>query len=130
MNKYIYLVMLCTCVLLHGCESKSEPKLLEDFLEDAGIEEVDKIILLDGSTGKTKGMEEQGEIEEFLSLIEDVVFTPQANQEERDGILYGIRLFDGEKELNFSLNHIDGVYYDTEPAIYPLVDGYYKHLGD
>ena len=130
MNKYIYLVMLCTCVLLHGCGSESEPKLLEDFLEDAGIEEVDKIILLDGSTGETKDIEEQGEIEEFLSLIEDVVFTPQANQEERDGFRYGIRLFDGEKELNFSLNHIDGVYYDTEPAIYPLVDGYYQHLGD
>ena len=68
------------------------------------------------------------QINEFLALIKDIEFSPQDNQEKRDGFLYSIKLYDGEAQFNFSLSQIDDVYYDTEPDIYPIVDGYYKRL--
>ena len=68
------------------------------------------------------------QINEFLALIKDIEFSPQDNQEKRDGFLYGITLYDGEAQFNFSLSQIDDVYYDIEPDIYPIVDGYYKGM--
>jgi len=119
------LVLIASC-LLTACSAKTQS--LEAFYTEDGIESVDKIVILDGSTGYKKTLTDMKQINEFLSLIKDIEFSPQDNQEKRDGFLYSITLYDGEAQFNFSLNQIGDTYYNTEPDIYPIVDGYYKSL--
>ena len=119
------LVLIASCFLT-ACSTKTQS--LEAFYTEDGIENVDKVVILDGSTGYTKTLTDVAQINEFLVLIKDIEFSPQDNQEKRDGFLYGITLYDGEAQFNFSLSQIDDVYYDTEPDIYPIVDGYYKAM--
>ncbi len=101
---------------------------LETFYTNAKIISVDKVIIQDGSTGASTTITNQEQIDEFLSLIKDIEFTPQNNQEKREGWRYGITLFDGEKEFKFTLNNIGNTYYDSTPDIHPIVDNYYKQL--
>ena len=125
MRLRLALVLIVGC-LLTACSTKTQP--LEAFYTEDGIENVDKIIILDGSNGYIKTITDVEQINEFLALIKDIEFSPQDNQEKRDGFLYGITLYDGEAQFNFSLNQIGDTYYNTEPDIYPIVDGYYKKL--
>ena len=121
----LVLVLIVSC-LLTACSAKTQS--LEAFYTEDGIENVDKVVILDGSTGYKKTLTDMKQINEFLALIKDIEFSPQDNQEKRDGFLYSIKLYDGEAQFNFSLSQIDDVYYDTEPDIYPIVDGYYKAM--
>ena len=127
MKKTFFLILLVSLLLLSAC-SNGKTQSLEEFYKDAKIENVDKVIIQDGSTGASKTITKQEDIVEFLSLIKAIEFTPQDNQEERSGWRYGITLFDGEKEFKFTLNHIDNTYYDSNPDIHPIVDNYYKQL--
>ena len=127
----MFLIVLVSLFVLPGCTEGSKngkTKTLETFYQDQKIDNIDQIIIQDGSTGASKMITKQPEIEEFLSLIRDVKFTPQDNQEERVGWRYGITLIDGDCEFTFSLHHIDNTYYDSNPDIFPIVDNYYKQL--
>ena len=127
MKKSLILILLVSLYLLSACKNeKTQP--LEEFYKDAKIESVDKVIIQDGSTGASKTIIQQEHIGEFLALIKDIEFTPQKNQEKREGWRYGIALFDEEKEFKFTLNEIDTTYYDSNPDIHPIVDYYYKQL--
>ena len=127
MKKSLFLILLVSLLLLSAC-TNGKTQSLEEFYKDAKIENVDKVIIQDGSTGYSKTITNQEQIGEFLSLIKDIEFTPQDNQEKRVGWRYGITLFDGEKEFKFTLNEIDNTYYDSNPDIHPIVDNYYKQL--
>jgi hypothetical protein len=127
LKKPLFLILLVILFLLSAC-TKGKTQSLEEFYKDAKIENIDKVKIQDGSTGYSKIITKQEQVDEFLSLIKEIVFTPQDNQEERSGWRYGITLFDGKKELNFTLNEIDNTYYDTNPDIHPIVDNYYKQL--
>ncbi|MGE7675052.1 hypothetical protein ACQKMV_15965 [Lysinibacillus sp. NPDC094403] len=127
MKKSMFLILFVFLVLLSAC-SNEKKQSLEEFFKDAKIINVDKIIIQDGSTGYSKTITKQEQIGEFLNLIKDIEFTPQDNQEERVGWRYGIALFDGEKEIKFTLNKIDNTYYDSNPDIHPIVENYYKQL--
>lgn len=118
-------IFLAILLLLSACaEGKSQS--LEEFYKDASIENVDKVIIQDGSTGNSIEITEKEQIDEFLSLINDIYFTPQENQEGRVGWRYAISLFDGPKNFKFTLSQIGDTYYDSTPNIYPIVDDYYK----
>ena len=125
MKKYLFLMLLICLLLLSAC-SNGKTQSLEEFYNDAKIENVDKVIIQDGSTGYSKTITNQEQIGEFLSLINEIEFTPQENQVNREGWRYGITLFD--KEFKFNLNEIDITYYDTNPDINTIVDKYYKQL--
>ena len=125
MKLWLALVLIVSW-LLTACSAKTQS--LEAFYKEAGIENVDKIVILDGSTGYKKTLTDMKQINEFLALIKDIEFSPQDNQEQRDGFLYSIKLYEGEAQFNFSLNQIGDTYYNTEPNIDPIVDGYYKSL--
>ncbi|MFY0742612.1 hypothetical protein AB1K09_08755 [Solibacillus silvestris] len=125
MKKYLYLMLLICLLLLSAC-SNGKTQSLEWFYNDAKIENVDKVIIQDGTTGYSKTITNQEQIGEFLSLINEIEFTPQENQGNREGWRYGITLFD--KEFKFNLNEIDITYYDTNPDINTIVDKYYKQL--
>lgn len=131
MKKTFFMTLFVTLLLLSACTKEStngKTQLLEAFYKNAKIEHVDKVIIQDGSTGASKTITKQEDISGCLSLIKEIRFTPQENQEERVGWRYAIALFDGEKEFKFTLNHIDNTYYDSTPDIYPIVENYYKQL--
>ncbi|WP_391123541.1 hypothetical protein [Psychrobacillus sp. L3] len=92
------------------------------------IEKIDNVIIQDGSTGASKTITEQDQINEFLSLIKDVEFTPQENQDKGVGWRYRITLFDREKEFKFTTEQIADTYYDSNPDILPIIDSYYQQL--
>jgi len=122
---------LVSLLLLFACtnvDTSGKTQSLEEFYKDEKVENIDKVIIQDGSTGASKTITKQEDIVQFLSLIKAIEFTPQVNQEERVGWLYDITLVDGEKEFKFTLNHIDNTYYDSNPDIHPIVDNYYKQL--
>lgn len=120
-------MLLVSLFILSAC-TNGKTQSLESFYKDAKIENVDKVIIQDGSTGASKTITNQEQIGEFLTLIKEIEFTPQENQEKRKGWRYGITLFDGEKEFKFTLNQIDNTYYDSNPDTHPIVDNYYKQL--
>lgn len=127
MKKSLFLMLLVSLFILSAC-TNGKTQSLESFYKDAKIENVDKVIIQDGSTGASKTITTQEQIGEFLTLIKEIEFTPQENQEKRKGWRYGITLFDGEKEFKFTLNQIDNTYYDSNPDTHPIVDNYYKQL--
>ncbi|RPJ94040.1 hypothetical protein CW357_17475 [Rummeliibacillus sp. TYF005] len=127
MKKSLFLMLLVSLFILSAC-TNGKTQSLESFYKDAKIENVDKVIIQDGSTGASKTITNQEQIGEFLTLIKEIEFTPQENQEKRKGWRYGITLFDGEKEFKFTLNQIDNTYYDSNPDTHPIVDNYYKQL--
>lgn len=127
MKKALFLTMLVSIFFVSAC-TNGKTQSLEEFYKDAEIENVEKIIIQDGSTGATKTITEQEKMDEFLALIKDIEFSPQKNQEKQDGWRYGITLFEGEKDFKFTLNKIDNTYYDTNPDINPIVDRFYKQL--
>ncbi|MFJ7887298.1 hypothetical protein ACIQYL_04355 [Lysinibacillus xylanilyticus] len=86
------------------------------------------MVIQDDSTGASKTITMQEQINDFVSLIKDIQFTQHDNQEKRVGWRYGITLFDSEKEFKFTLSEIDNTYHDSNPDIYPIVDNYYKQL--
>lgn len=127
MKRFIFLIFTLHVGILSACtDAKSQS--LEEFYEDANIEKVDQIIIQDGTTGASKKIKEQERINEFLSLIKDIEFSPQDNQEESVGWLYAITLVDNKIDYKFTLSKIGDTYYNSNPDIYPIVDAYYKQL--
>lgn len=120
-------MLLGSLLFLFAC-TNGKTQSLEAFYKEAEIENVDQIIIQDGSTGALKTITKKEQIDEFLSLIKDIQFTPEENQEKRDGWLYRITLVDGEKTFQFTLNQIQNTYYKSNPDIYPIVDDFYKNL--
>lgn len=127
MKKFIPIIFVIGFFLLAGC-SDAKTQTLEMFIQDADIQTIDKVILVDGSTGYSKTITDPQQIDEFVALIQGIHYTPQENQEKRVGWRYGILLVDGEKDFNFTLTQIGETYYDSKPDIYPIVDAYYQSL--
>ena len=122
------IILFASLVILSACaETKGKTQTLQQFYKDANIENVDKVIIQHGS-GVSKTITNQEQIDAFLALINEIVFTPQENQEVGVGWAYSITLSDGGKEFTFTLNHINDTFYDSNPDIYPIVDDYYKQL--
>jgi len=127
MKKALLIAIILSIILLSAC-SNGKPQRLEEFYQDAKIENVDKVIIQDGTTGGSIEILKKEQVDEFLSLIKDITFTPQSNQANVKGWRYGITLFDNEKEFQFTLSQIGDTYYDSTPDIFPIVDDYYKSL--
>ncbi|WP_174727652.1 hypothetical protein [Mesobacillus harenae] len=111
---------------LAGCNL--EAKTLSQFFE-GDFNEVNKITIVDGSTGYKKTITDIRVIEGFLAELKDIRFIPEVNQEQRDGWRYSIILFKGgEAAFHFGLTEVNDHYYYTKPDIHPIVDDFYKNL--
>ncbi|MGE7997475.1 hypothetical protein ACQKOF_02095 [Lysinibacillus sp. NPDC093190] len=80
MKKILFLILLVSLFLVSAC-TNGKTQSLEAFYKDAKIESISKVIIQDGSTGASKTITKQKQINEFVSLIKDIKFTPQDNQE-------------------------------------------------
>ena len=128
-RKSLFLVMFASILILSACTNgNGKTQSLEEFYKDEKMEHIETVVIQDGSTGASKTIINHEQIDEFLALVNEIEFTPQENQEKRDGWRYGLTLFDGEKEFKFTLEHINNTYYDSNPDIHPIVDTYYKQL--
>ncbi|EPD53786.1 hypothetical protein HMPREF1210_00609 [Paenisporosarcina sp. HGH0030] len=109
-----------------GCEL--ETKTLSQFYEK-DLDDVTKIVIVDGSSGYKKTVTENEIIKEFLGEIKDIKFIPDENQEKRVGWRYSITLFqDDEQTFKFGLTEVNENYYYTEPDIHPIVEDFYENL--
>ncbi|MEB2281973.1 hypothetical protein LAV73_18570 [Lysinibacillus xylanilyticus] len=127
MKKLLFLILLVSLFLVSAC-TNGKTQSLETFYKDAKIEKIDKVVIQDGSTGASKTITRQEQINDFIALIKDIKYTPQDNQETRVGWRYSITLFDSERKFKFTLSEIDNTYYESNPDIYPIVENYYKQL--
>ncbi|MGZ7440466.1 hypothetical protein [Paenibacillus sp. TH7-28] len=125
--KRIWIVLVF--VLVVGCQSSAEAIPLRPIslseVYPGDILQVDKVILVDGSTGARRAIEDRQQITEWISRMKDIELTPDENQEDRTGFMFGISLYEGEeKKLGFIPNLIQGVYYKPNPEF----EGYIKAL--
>ncbi len=126
MNKLFVLLLILGLLSLAACSAKTQS--LQMFYTDEGIRSVDTFVITDGTSGFSRTITEQEEIDEFLKLINDIEFSPLEDQSKREGWRYTITLYDGDNKFEFTLNQIGEVYYDSKPDIFPIVNGYYENL--
>lgn len=113
-------------IIITGCRDNADPVILNPIsLSKAypgNITEIDKIELLDGSTGERKVIEDQVVIEQWISKIKDIELIPDDNQEGRVGYVFGISLYEGnEIKLGFIPNQINKIYYKTNNEFTGLI---------
>lgn len=107
-----------------------ETKILDEFYPK-NLEDVTRIVIVDGRSGKEKTETNKESIKEFLKEIEDIKFIPEESQEPREGWLYSIKLYSEKEEiLQFGPTEINENYYYTEPDIYPIIDDFYNGQSD
>ena len=76
---------------------------------------VDRIEILDGSTGESKTYEHVDHIVSLLEAIKDEVFILDSDQAERDGFSYAVELFEGKKlKMAFSPSRLNNKNYITD----------------
>ncbi|MDE5416144.1 hypothetical protein [Alkalihalobacterium chitinilyticum] len=86
-----------------------------------------RIIIVDGSTGYMKIIDDHAVIESFIDEIKDIKFIPEDNQEVGVGWRYSITLSqDDEYTFQFGLTQVNDNYYYTVPDIHPIVDKFYN----
>lgn len=111
----ILLLMIIVC----GCQSTSEnsnPNQLNSIsltkIYPGDLSNVNKVELLDGSTGERKTIVDERIVQEWLNKIKEIELIPEDNQEQRTGYTFGITLFENEKNIfGFIPNEINNVYY-------------------
>lgn len=131
-------LILLFMILLFGCNSNTEDldskQLNPTTLSEAypgTISNVNKVELLDGSTGERKTIEDRKLVQEWLIQIKDVELIPDENQEPRVGYLFGITLYeDSTKKLGFISYSINNVYYqNNEDFVGPIRTFFEKQFG-
>ncbi|WP_160496906.1 hypothetical protein [Paenibacillus dendrobii] len=112
-----------------GCQSNAEdpkPDQLNPIsltkAYPGSISKVDKVELLDGSTGERRTIVDQKTIQQWLNKIKNIELDPDDNQEGRVGYIFGITLFENEKKtLGFIPNEINNIYYkNNEEFLKPI----------
>lgn len=126
MRNSLYLIVFSLFIVLAGCGL--ETKTLTEFYEK-DLNDVTKLVIVDGSTGSKKTITDKDKIEELLNEMKDINFIPDKNQEKRAGWRYSIAMYQqDERTFQFTLTEIGEHYYHTEPDIYPIVNDLYEEL--
>jgi hypothetical protein len=127
MNRYIFFILINLLFVIGGCSSYDE-KTIEHVLEKEGFTNVEEIIITNGSTGEIKTITDEIQIEELLSLINDVTLYKDANQEARDGFLYNLLFKEGSKKLSISNKMVHDTYYTTDPNLANILKPFYEQI--
>lgn len=124
MRKYFVALLL---LILVGCQTMHlKEQTIGDFMQDADVEQVEEVIILNGETGERKTITDVGKIEHFVDDIENILFTPDDNQQKRDGFRYAVKLVDGEHSLQFTTNSVGEDYYVTEEPLFEVIDALFQ----
>ncbi|KGP91852.1 hypothetical protein N780_15980 [Pontibacillus chungwhensis BH030062] len=121
------LLMIVFILVLMGCGL--EAKDLGEFYE-GDLSHITHVEIMSGETGEMRVIDDKERLQVFLNEVKNVQFIPQENQEKRSGFRYSINLYKGNKKtFGFSVNMVNGHYYDTEPNLFPIVDKWFKREG-
>ena len=127
MTRYLLLIFVKRIFLIGGCSNYDE-KTIEQVLEKEGFTNIEEINITNGSTGEMKTLTDKTQIDELLSLINDVTLYKDANQETRDGFLYNLLFKEGSKKLSISNNLVHDTYYTTDPDLANSLKPFYEQL--
>ena len=127
MKRYLLLIFVNLIFLIGGCSNYDE-KTIEQVLEKEGFTNIEEINITNGSTGEMKTLTDKTQIDELLSLINDVTLYKDPNQEARDGFLYNLLFKEGSKKLSISNNLVHDTYYTTEPDLANVLKPFYEQL--
>ena len=127
MKRYLLLIFINLIFLLGGCSNYDE-KTIEQVLEKEGFTNIEEINITNGSTGEMKTLTDKTQIDELLSLINDVTLYKDPNQEARDGFLYNLLFKEGSKKLSISNNLVHDTYYTTDPDLANSLKPFYEQL--
>lgn len=127
MKAFKPLTIVLLLFFLSGCSSYDE-KTIEHVLEKEGFTNIEEIIITDGSTGEMKTITDESQIDELLSLINDVTLYKDTNQERRDGFLYSLTFKEDSKKLSISNNQLHDIYYIAKPNLTTILDKFYKTI--
>lgn len=136
-----YLIFVFILLLLAGCgkgektkgdeveDTKLETKPFSELYK-ADFDGVTKIEIFNMRSGYKKITEDKELIDTFLNDIKDIKFIPQENQEDREGgSQYAITLFHNQEgSFQFGITVVNGVYYETDPDILPIVEELFNKL--
>lgn len=125
--KRILLTIVFT-VFLSGCGL--ETWTIDEY-DKNDLEDVSEIEVFDGSNGSSRTTNNKEEIQSFIKKVKDIKFIPDEDQSERDGFIYSITFYEGDKAtLQFGINQIGDNYYNTEPDIEPIVDEFFDSMSE
>ena len=127
MKRYLLLIFINLLTLLGGCSNYDE-KTIEQVLEKGDFMNIEEIIITNGSTGEIKTITDETQIDELLSLINDITLYKDPNQEARDGFLYSLLFKEDSKKLSISNNMVHDTYYTTEPDLAIVLKPFYEQL--
>ncbi len=111
-------ILLLLAVSVSACSKNSHPpiELHSTTISDAypgSLSNVDKIELVDGSTGSRETIEQKREIDGILNDIKNIVLEPEKNQEGSVGYRFRMILYENDDaKLGFTPQAIKGIYYE------------------
>jgi hypothetical protein len=80
---------------------------------------VDKIVLVDGSTGERLSVMDSDQVTKILGLIKDESIIPEEDQEGSVGYIFRVILYENDKSvMDFIPNQVQGVYYKSNEKLY------------
>lgn len=132
MNRVSFLpAVIFILVLFLGCQENPKTKVLVPItiskVYPGDILEVDRIELLDGSSGDRKTIKDRSQIIQWISHIKEIELIPDKDQQPRVGNIYNISLFKGEiKKLGFVSNEINGVYYKSNLEFQGYIKAFFE----
>ena len=123
--KRILLTIVFT-VFLSGCGL--ETWTIDEYYKN-DLVDISETEVFDGSNGSSRTTKNKEKIQSFIKEIKDIKFIPDEDQSERDGFIYSITFYEGDKAtLQFSLNQIGNDYYNTQPDIEPIVEELFNSM--
>ncbi|MDQ0112466.1 hypothetical protein [Paenibacillus harenae] len=125
LRKWMIVLMLMIAVVVSGCtaEANNDEPVSLGLLYPGEIEHVDRMEVMSGSTGEKKMYDDAEQVQSWLKSIEDIELIVSPDQSKKDGFLYSVLLFEGDKKtMGFTPNLIDGKYYETDERVVEAIE--------
>lgn len=133
MRKQIIGIVFLLILLMTACSQKEEVRSIElkpytlTELAKMDFTGVDRITIKDGSTGEEREFTDQAKIKNWLQSMDAAYFTPDINQEKREGWTYWITLYEGKKEVfEFYPNNINDIYFKPDEKVMENIEELYN----
>lgn len=129
----LIIILAIVCITACGKAAQQQYELEPNTISGiypGNIIDVDKIELVDGSTGDRKTIIVKKEIETILDEIKDIMLEPERDQEGSVGYIFRIILYEKNVvKMNFTPLHIQGIYYETnEDLVSKMKEIFEKHF--
>jgi len=123
MRNNVIIMLVAILLLMTGCTSAEYKPTTLGKEYPGNIEQVTKVTIVSGSTGGGKDYTEPDMIIPWIEKVKDIVWEPDPNQEARDGFLFSIYLYEGNKRtFACSLGSIGSAYYVVDQQMLELTE--------